>query len=107
MGRPMPAGSEVRHTLDEVRFEKVDGTWLPMSCRQQFRELFPARSPEPMVWTSYHRKLSVQLNPDFEALKAFRPDDVREDAKVYLFGEAHPVRPDYVWRNGKLQPFDH
>lgn len=67
---------------------------MPMSCRQEIREVFPERSPEPLTWTLHHRKHFVQLNPDFAATKAFRPDVLREGARVFRYGEGVKLRPD-------------
>ena len=53
------------------------------------------------------KRTEVALNPDFEALGSFLPDDIREGARVSAFPANAPLGgPDVhgVWQNGKPVP---
>ena len=97
-GRKLDKGSRVLHVVDVLRIEKVDGEWVPVETEEQVTRVFP-QSPTPAQRGHLrHKHTSVQLRPDFDAVRAFEPDDVRDGTLVYSGGKRS------VWRSGKLEP---
>jgi hypothetical protein len=82
--------------VENVRFRKIDGIWVPVECDYYVNKESPGR------YTSSHRHYKVtdyQLNPDHEALGSFKNDFVREGALVYLHGVE---KVTYKWQEGKV-----
>ena len=84
--------------VENVRFRKIDGIWVPVECDYYVNKESPGRN------TSSHRHYKVtdyQINPDHEALGSFKNDFVRNGARVMLYG-VESVK--YTWRDGELIP---
>jgi len=82
---PLRRGMTNLNSIRNVRFEEVDGVWVPMECdfRGELRD--PGRGMVAIA-TGHHRRTQVVLNPDFDALGSFAPDYIREGATVFYSG---------------------
>jgi hypothetical protein len=81
-----------------VRFEQVGDVWVPMECDVHTFLLHP-RLGIDLTTKARHRRTEVVLNPDFEALSSFVPDDIRNGAMAWLTND---VNTKYTWRDGEL-----
>jgi len=94
-----------KYTLDNVRFENVDGVWVPMEADRKHHIVLGA--PEKFSSGKGHfiRK-KIVLNPDHDALGSFEdpmknPDldpEIRNGTKVSL-NLGNGIK--HTWRNGK------
>jgi RNA polymerase sigma factor (sigma-70 family) len=109
-GRALTAGMRVREVVENTRFEQLGGVWTPMEGTHELEEIFPESPVHPMHSKGRHKVLSIQLSPDFDALGAFKPDDIRDGTRVYLITPDRNFFPidskegKFTWRDGKLAP---
>jgi len=94
--RPVKDNESNSLSVRNIRFEKIDGTWVPMesdihgtSVRQ--------RQDSTCTSTTHHKITQIILNPDHEALGSFVP--VIEDGTNVRDRESSVT---YTWQNGKL-----
>ena len=99
------SGNEKKTSVQTTRFQQTDYVWVPTEC--EFRgESKSGNGPTKTLIR--HKRVEVILNPDFEALASFLPDDVQEGARAELhtapdgpFGD----KTDWgVWKNGRFVP---
>ncbi|MCX5638897.1 MAG: hypothetical protein NTX52_14570, partial [Planctomycetota bacterium] len=97
-GTPLRKGEHASVLLENVRFQKVDGAWIPVEAdiyinRVAFNGSFKSRT---------HRKVTdVVLNPDHDALGSFVPDDIKNGAEVRIVtadGNLH-YKEKYTWQD--------
>jgi hypothetical protein len=94
-----PSGTVMDFKLYDVRFKKVNDTWVTVAGTQESNKVWLPDGYE-------HYKISyviseITLNPDFSTLpNAFALEDVHEGAKVKV---ASNPNGNFVWRNGKIQ----
>jgi len=81
--------------LENVRFEKVDGVWVPM----EWDNKLTANWPDNYLRSVHNKRTAITLNPDHEALGSFVPDDIKNGAKVYI---APLMSIHYTWQDGKV-----
>jgi hypothetical protein len=63
-------GFSSRHSMDNVRFEKIDGVWVPMECDRITHVCLG--SPDKFTKDEVHfKRTKIQLNPDHDALGSF------------------------------------
>jgi hypothetical protein len=101
-GKTLP-GASVSNTITITRFEKRGELWIPMEA----------------AWTSSNRmdkgeyqniksvikRTEVVISPDFVALGAFVPDDVRDGALIFKDGQMYDRSgARLVWRKGEVVP---
>jgi hypothetical protein len=84
--------------LDNVRFEEIDGAWVPMEA--DFDVMIEYENHEITKEKRHHKRLSVELDPDFEAMGAFVAD--LPDGVPIVFPEFPGVR--YMWQDGRAVP---
>jgi hypothetical protein len=88
--------AKIYFSLKNVRFEKIDGLWVPMEADTYSRQTWSSGK----FWKSsgHIKRTEFILNPDHDALGSFLSDDIRDGAKIsYING----VRTKgYTWRNG-------
>jgi RNA polymerase sigma factor (sigma-70 family) len=102
-GRKLGKGCRIGYVVEISRLEQVDGVWVPMEAKEEVHLIFP-NSPTPAQRGSMtHRKTLVNLNPDFDATGAFKPDDVRDGTLVSESTPGGKVKRA-VWRGGVLEP---
>jgi len=102
-----PSGDATRHfVLDNARFAEVDGTWAPMECEIRIESQSSDGLSKCLV---RHARTQLTLKPDFEALRSFLPDDIKEGATAFVVAANAPRGTplvEYVWHNGRPVPVD-
>ena len=108
-GRPMTRGDKIVGSFNYTRFKKIDDVWIPMESNLKVLRDMPGmnffnfmRSFKLNNFTHFtrHYKLTeITLNPDFETLNAFIPDDIENGAEVEFTGVESIT---YIWRNGQV-----
>jgi hypothetical protein len=102
--------SKSAHTtkLDNVRFERIDGVWIPMQAHilKEKRFLVDGKKGFTRDVTHYKRTQFV-LNPDHDALGSFDDPfegdaELRDGTLVLKNGDPQT----YAWKVGKLVPVD-
>jgi hypothetical protein len=94
-GRPIPRGT-LSSSLENVRFEKVDGVWVPMEWDIKLRAYW---LDDYLISKTHDKRTAITLNPDHEALGSFVPDDIKNGAKVYI---QQVPGVHYIWQDGKV-----
>jgi hypothetical protein len=85
--------------LDDVKFEQIDGVWLPMAASIVHK--YRSRNGTTEHENLYHKRKAIYLNPDHKTLGSFLPKDIRNGAKVRVY----PIKNiSYTWQDGKLVP---
>lgn len=98
--------SRTRHTtkLDNVRFERVDGVWVPMEAHILKEKRFLAYGKKGYTRdVTHYKRTQFVLNPDHDARGSFE-NPFRGDSELL---EGTPVARHgdltaYVWKNGKV-----
>jgi len=103
---PLPPGVTQHFVLENVRFAEMNGVWVPMECETRLELKAPDGTSKSV---SHHKRTEVKLNPDFDALGSFLPEDIREGATTFV--APRNMRPGgpmvrCVWHNGKPVPVD-
>jgi hypothetical protein len=94
-------GARVRsatNRLGNVRFENINGVWVPMEADTDCIRNWPKKgefSHEKMHW----KRTEVIVNPDHDALGSFLRNNVRNGARVFVIG-AEGIT--YTWLDGKV-----
>jgi hypothetical protein len=95
-----PLKGNVLNLIRRVRFEQVEGVWVPTEA-EKYSHHDAAAGGGTSEW---HYKLTeFILNPDHDHLGSFAPDDIREGANV-----SYQATPDDhrlvngVWRKGQI-----
>lgn len=96
-GDTMGKEDKVLISLKNVRFEKIDGLWVPMEADRNFiRHMIGGN------WTKHnrhHKRTEFILNPDHDALGSFVPDDIENGARVHITGVEGI---NYTWQDRKV-----
>jgi len=91
--------------LDNVRFEKIDGVWVPVEADRSYNNIYG--KPESFSkGDSHFKRTKIVLNPDHDKLGSFdnpleNPDQDPElvnGTKVRIAGD----KTRYTWQDGKL-----
>ena len=88
------------YTLDSIEIVRIDGLFVPTTCRKVAKTTYSNGKSREVVFD--HERLEIDLDPDFEALKAFVPD-IPEGTQVYFTTEEQAVGL-YKWSNGRVVP---
>lgn len=94
---PMPAPMvEYSYSFDNVRFEKVDGVWVPVEGTR----LTTSKHSDGDVGTikSHYKRTHIDLDPDFEAVGAFVPNI--PDGTYITSIDGSGIRR--TWRDGRV-----
>ncbi|MBC8218503.1 MAG: hypothetical protein H8E73_08565, partial [Planctomycetes bacterium] len=94
-GQPIPTKGTLSSFLENVRFEKVDGVWVPMEWDNKLTWNWPDYNLKSV----HDKRTAITLNPDHEALGSFVQDDIKNGARVYL---APVILIQYTWQDGKV-----
>jgi len=94
-GRPLPKGT-LSSSLENVRFEEVDGVWVPMEWDIKTTANW---LNDYLISKIHDKRMAITLNPDHEALGSFVPNDIKNGARVFVIG----VRGiKYTWQDGQV-----
>ncbi|HNY78571.1 MAG: hypothetical protein RBS72_12400 [Sedimentisphaerales bacterium] len=85
--------------LDDVRFERIDGLWVPIEVRIQMATKFDG-GKLTAVSRRHIKRTHIDLDPDFAAAKAFIRD-FPDGTEVYI-EEAPGIL--HRWKDGKPEP---
>ncbi|MHC4474965.1 MAG: peroxiredoxin family protein [Planctomycetota bacterium] len=104
--RRLPKGKGESSFLKNVKFEKIDGVWVPMGGDMEFGHQGPGWDYREK---KHHKRREVILNPDHEALRSFYPDGIPSATEVGMgFAGSPPDRNgltieepgDFLWKPG-------
>jgi len=98
-GKPMPEGLTWYHTLENVRFEKIDDVWIPVEADEGGGR--KNRLGGYSNTMTHVKRTEFILNPDHDALGSFLPTDLRNGAQVNLSDVSNIT---YRWYDGELVP---
>ena len=93
--RPLPKGT-LSFFLENVRFEKVDGVWVPMEWDIKVTANW---LNDHLISKTHDKRTAITLNPDHEALGSFVPNDIKNGAKVYII-QVPGIH--YTWQDGQV-----
>jgi hypothetical protein len=96
---PLPKGQYTFSSLSNVRFEKINGVWIPMECDIEAA----GNLGEGIIFKqmTHHKKTEVVLNPDHDKLGSFIQDDIKNGALVLIVGVDGIT---YKWQDGEPIP---
>lgn len=80
-----------------TRFEKFDGVWIPAEMIDKGGSEWPTDQYSKGEGTT--KVISFTLNPDFEKLKLFELNDVKNGAEVKITGTGNA---SCTWKDGKI-----
>lgn len=86
------------NALEKVRFEKVDGIWVPMEADITMNRKWPFADEFADIKRHY-KQTKVILNPDHEVLGSFIRNDVRNGTRVIIKDVGGIT---YTWQNGQV-----
>jgi hypothetical protein len=90
--------SEITYTMDSVAFADVNGVLLPTACKTSL--VWKYADGGTAEWQGEHKRVSVDLRPDFKALHAFEPnipDGTRVSHQDFV-----GTGIQYEWRKGEV-----
>jgi len=93
-------GERYYTSLDNVKFEQVDGTWVPFGAEIVYDWKVPGKYKYRE--TIQFKAKEYQLNPDHDALRSFDSDDIQNGAKVTIIDETGVSDITYYWQYGKV-----
>jgi hypothetical protein len=94
-----PAGQlSWRELRKNVRFEQIDGVWIPMEADIEVAHRSSDYSSEGVT---HARRTQFLVNPNHDALRSFVPDDVANGSRVEIVGV---WGISYTWQDGQLIP---
>lgn len=83
-------------TYEVTRFEKVDNVWVPVEGSMKQDRTYPKGNEN---WTTSFRATEIVLNPDFDALHSFEPNDIPNGTLVMI---PHITGVQFTWQDGKV-----
>ena len=84
--------------LEKVHFEKIDEVWVPMEATIVTDRI--RTNGDFFKAVSHHKRTEIIINPDFESLNCFVPDDIENGAEVITWFDDYKYK--YKWQDGKL-----
>lgn len=86
--------------LDNVKFQQVQGTWVPVEAEilYQTRESGRYTTHEKILF----KAVQYNLNPDHDALGSFKPDDIQNGAQVKIIQGDKVMQSIYFWQDGQI-----
>ena len=92
--------STIYSIVKNIRFDKIDGLWVPMEADFETLRTHSIKGDFANTTTKYVRT-EIHLNPDFDALRSFKLDEVPNGTRAYVIGERGKV---YKWIDGQIVP---
>lgn len=104
-GTAMPSDTLLYYALQDIRFQRVDGVWVPMEAEERIVHHY-GKGQKDETRQKIHRT-EVVLNPDHNALGSFEPTEVNDGTKIPFYlnasGFHHIADPEFVWdRNNRF-----
>lgn len=93
--RPVKDNESDSLSVRNIRFEKIDGTWVPMEADIYVTSI-RQRQDSSCKSTGHHKITQITINPDHEALGSFIPV-VENGTEVY----DRDSGAEYTWQDGK------
>jgi hypothetical protein len=87
-----PIAGPITTRLDDVEIRKVNDRWIPVAGMY-------AVTATKSRQTFKSRRTNIALNPDFEAMQAFRMDQIPNGTRVI---NLDAPRVYYMWKDGKV-----
>jgi len=81
-------------TLKNVRFDKINGVWIPMEADY---ETTKKRDDYDSAVKAHYRRTYFEADPDFDAINAFVPD-IPNGTRVFIWG-VQGIK--YEWKDGE------
>lgn len=99
--KPLGQGTFFRQdTRGNVRFARMDGVWLPVEMDSTTEERGTAN---PAKVTVHYKVTEFMKNPDHEARRSFKTEEVTNGASVVVFEKGKIVSRGR-WQNGQVAP---
>ncbi|MFB3895758.1 MAG: hypothetical protein ACE14V_05590 [bacterium] len=97
---PLRAGYRITTSIHDVRFEQINGIWVPMELTMNYNQTHEV----PKGYWKYQihfKRMTITFNPDFTS--AFIPDDIPNGCTLLVQNNtAHVLMGgNYTWKNGK------
>ncbi len=94
------AGSVTYSSSEVVRFEKIEGIWIPMEENGEHGK--KTRGGEYSKRKIHTKVIEVALNPDHDALGSFvlNVNNIRNGAEVTIYSDKK--RKEYTWQDGQV-----
>ena len=105
-GNPKPDNVITTTKLENVRFERIDGLWVPMEADTLNQKMFDINGKKGSIRKkSHYKRTGFVLNPDHDTLCSFdnpfvSNTELLEGTQVYKVGDPK----NYIWRGGKVVP---
>ena len=101
---PVPSCATVKSdlTMDNIKIEKIDGHYVPISAKIRDYEEF--ENGQFTEVTSIYKRRDVNFNPDFDAMVQNFLEGVPDETKVYVRGEQRQAAV-YKWHKGEVVDF--
>lgn len=98
LGKPLGPGASISSHLEVVRYQQIDGVWVPMEADETGGSKWPGGKYSE--GTFHYKRTAVIPNPDHEVLGSFVLDEVPNGATALVVG----VPAKYTWQDGELIP---
>ncbi len=95
---PVQKGRKRYVALKNVRFEKIDNTWIPMAAEIEDKSICANGEYGIRKW--FYKQTEIILNPDHDALGSFLPYDITNGSTVVLVTGETSRR--LRWQDGKI-----
>jgi len=89
--------AEIRFSLKEVSFKKINKVWIPWDAKYEITWLYGKLGKA--LTKVHHTRTEITINPDHEALGSFEPDDIKNGTHVFLLDA---TEKQYLWQDGKV-----
>jgi hypothetical protein len=96
--RERHALTEMSFEIDNVRFEEINGKWIPVEA--DFDTIIERDHKHITHDKRHHKRTLVDLEPDFEAIGAFAAD-LPNKTKIVVPEAAGVI---YMWQDGEIVP---
>lgn len=97
-GRPHHRDDTISLSLENVRFEKINGFWIPIEVDSKYHRIM---GKDYSKSETHLKRTEVKLDVDHDALGSFVPDDIKNGARVFVIGVKGIM---YTWQDGELIP---
>jgi hypothetical protein len=92
--------TKIEWSMTDIQIESVNGVLVPVSCR--IAETWQGRDGVIQKTSGEYKRTKIDLNPDFEAIGAFKPD-LPEGIKVNS-QDAVGIGVAFQWKGGAVVP---
>lgn len=90
---------ECKFILSDVKLQEINGTWLPIEGKYYVKQTYQDGEYNESWYET--KRVAIDLEPDLEALNAFKPK-INNGVQVLYKGKPNII--DYVWRDGEIVP---